>query len=169
MYRMPPKSIFLPQSHSAKKMTQTLLFHPPSPFPSNFLQLQQWWHLHCFAILGSTFTVIHSVKQRILRNWPGSDAATSHDVSRERLQRVFTHANQLHRTAQYKSNQCQQHKRCGLTYKRHNHLKANLSLSPQSSSHLYFLPHILIQRRGCRCVLHGHDQTVARGQGAVSR
>ena len=37
-----------------------------------FLQLQQYWHLYCFAILGSTSTVIHSVKQRLLRNRPGS-------------------------------------------------------------------------------------------------
>ena len=29
-------------------------------------------HLYCFAILGLTSTVIHSVKQRLLRNWPGS-------------------------------------------------------------------------------------------------
>ena len=29
------------------------------------MQLQQWWHLYCFAILGSTSIVIHSVKQRL--------------------------------------------------------------------------------------------------------
>ena len=49
-----------------------------------------------FAILGSTSIVIHSVKQRLLRNQPGSDAATSRDFLSERLQRAFTHANQLH-------------------------------------------------------------------------
>ena len=40
-------------------------------------QLQQWWHMYCFAMLGSTSIVIHSVKQRLLRNWPKSDAATT--------------------------------------------------------------------------------------------
>ena len=56
--------------------------------------------LCCFAILGSASIVIHSVKQRLLRNRPGSDAATSCDFLRERLQRAFTRANQLHWTAQ---------------------------------------------------------------------
>ena len=64
--------------------------------PVIFLQLQQWWHLYCFAILGSASIVIHSVKQRLLRNRPGSDAATSRDFLRKRLQRAFTRANQLH-------------------------------------------------------------------------
>ena len=52
--------------------------------------------LYCFAILGSTSTVIHSVNQRLLRNQSGSDAATSHDFLHKRLQRAFTRANQLH-------------------------------------------------------------------------
>ena len=43
------------------------------------MQLQQYWHLYCFAILGSTSAVIHSVNQRLLRNWPGSG---SRDLSR---------------------------------------------------------------------------------------
>ena len=48
-------------------------FFPPSiPFPWYFLQLQQHWHLYSFVILGSTVTVIHSVKQCLLRNRPGS-------------------------------------------------------------------------------------------------
>ena len=34
--------------------------------------LQQYWHLYCFTILGSTSTVIHSVKQRLLKNRPRS-------------------------------------------------------------------------------------------------
>ena len=59
--------------------------------------------MYCFAILVSTSIVIHSVKQRLLRNRPGSDAANSRDFLRERLQREFTRANQLHRTAQYES------------------------------------------------------------------
>ena len=41
------------------------------------------------------------MKQRPLRNRPGSDAPASRDFSRERLQRAFTRANQLHWTAQY--------------------------------------------------------------------
>ena len=60
---------------------------------------QHCWHLYCFATLGSTSIVIHSVKQRLLRNRPRSDAVTSHYFLRERLQRAFTCANQLHWTA----------------------------------------------------------------------
>ena len=41
------------------------------------------------------------MKQQLLRNWPGSDAATSGDFLCERLQRTFTRANHLHWTAQY--------------------------------------------------------------------
>ena len=62
---------------SAKKQRKDTFFPPSIPFPWYFLQLQQYWHLYCFAILGSTFTVIHSVKQCLLRNQPGCDAATS--------------------------------------------------------------------------------------------
>ena len=51
-------------------------------------------------ILGSTSIVTHSIKQRLLRNQPGNDAVTSHNFLRERLQRAFTCANQLHGTAQ---------------------------------------------------------------------
>ena len=40
------------------------------------------------------------MKQRLLRNQSGSDAATSRDFLRERLQKAFTHANQLQWTAQ---------------------------------------------------------------------
>ena len=46
--------------------------------------------LYFHAILGSTSTVIHSVKQRLLRNRPGNDAATSCDFLRERLRRAIT-------------------------------------------------------------------------------
>ena len=70
---------------SAKKTTRRHFFSPSFPFPRYFLQLQQWWLLYCFAILGSISIVIHSVKQRLLRNRPGSDAATSRDFLRERL------------------------------------------------------------------------------------
>ena len=55
-----------------KNDAKTLFFHLLSPFHGNILQLQQYWHLFCFAILGSSSTVIHSVKQRLLRNRPRS-------------------------------------------------------------------------------------------------
>ena len=48
--------------------------------------MQQYLHLYCFAILGSTSNVIHNVNQRLLRNLPGSD---SRDFSRL-LARKFT-------------------------------------------------------------------------------
>ena len=61
-------------------MTQKhFFFHPPSPFPGNF----------CNCNSGG-----------LLRNRPGSDAVTSCYFLRERLQRAFTRANQLHWTAQ---------------------------------------------------------------------
>ena len=70
-----PKCIFSANSQSSgqpKNDAKTLFFTPPIPFPWYFLQLQQYWHLQCFAILGSTSTVIHNVKQHLLRNQPGS-------------------------------------------------------------------------------------------------
>ena len=36
-------------------------------------------------ILGSTSIVIHSMKQRLLRNWSGNDTTTSRDFLHERL------------------------------------------------------------------------------------
>ena len=54
-------------------MPQNAFIPPYNPFPRYFLQLQQWGHLYCFAVLGSTSIVIHSVKQRLLRIRPGSD------------------------------------------------------------------------------------------------
>ena len=56
-----------------------------------YVKMQQRWHLYCFAILGSTSIVTHSVKQCLLKNHPGSDAATSRDFLHKRLQRAFTH------------------------------------------------------------------------------
>ena len=96
------KCIFSTNSRSSgqpKINAKTLFFYPPSLSPVIFATAK-WWHLYCFAILGSTSIVIHSVKQHLLRNQPGSDAATSRDFLRERLQRAFTCANQLHWTAQ---------------------------------------------------------------------
>ena len=97
-YRM-PQNAFFPQNRDLH-VSQTTMQRPFFPlsitFLHYFLQLQQWWHLYCFAILHSTSIVIHSVKQCLLRNRPGSDAATSCDFLHERLQRAFTCANQLH-------------------------------------------------------------------------
>ena len=100
-YRMPQNAFFfffyeLAIFWSPKNDTRTFFSPSSIHFPRYFLQLQQWWHLYCFAILDSTSIVIHSVKQRLLRNWPGSDAATSRDFLRERLQRTVTRANLLH-------------------------------------------------------------------------
>ena len=69
-----PKTLFLRTCDLlvSQKTTQRHLFSPFIPFPQYFLQLQQYWHLYCFAILGLTSTVIHSVKQRLLRNQPRS-------------------------------------------------------------------------------------------------
>ena len=75
-YRMLQNAFFLRTRDllvSQKTMQRHFFFVQPSvPFPRYFWQLQQYWHLYCFAILGSTSTVIHRVKQLLLRNWPGS-------------------------------------------------------------------------------------------------
>ena len=71
-----PKRIFSTNSRSSdqpqNRRRKDTFCLPSIPFPRSFLQLQQNWHLYCFAILISTSTVIHSVKQRLLRNRPGS-------------------------------------------------------------------------------------------------
>ena len=54
------------------KTMQTRFFPTSFTLPMQFLQTQQKWHLYCFAILGWTSIVIHKVKQRLLRNRPGS-------------------------------------------------------------------------------------------------
>ena len=103
-YRMPQNAFFFLSLSlheiaifwSAKNDAKTLFSPPSISFPRNFLQLQKLWHLYCFAILCSTSVVIHSMKQRLVRNRPGSDAATSCDFLRERLRRAFTRANKLH-------------------------------------------------------------------------
>ena len=79
-----PKRIFFPRTRDllvSQKTTQKHFFSTLNPLFPVFLQQQQWWHLYCFAIIGSTSIVIHSAKQRLLRNRPGSDAATSRDIS----------------------------------------------------------------------------------------
>ena len=70
---MPQNTSFFSRTYDllvSQKRTQTLFFHHPSPFPCNFCNLQQWWHLYCFAILGSTSIIVHSVKQHLLRKRP---------------------------------------------------------------------------------------------------
>ena len=62
------------------------LFSPLITFPLSFLQTQQQWHLYCFAVLGSASTVIHSVKQRLLRKRPGSGSC---DLSRLLAQKIM--------------------------------------------------------------------------------
>ena len=72
-----------------------------------FVKLRKCWRMLKSAVsLGtpqdsatqklSVIIIIHSVKQRLLRSRLGSDAAASGDFLRERLQRAFTRANQLH-------------------------------------------------------------------------
>ena len=57
---------------SQKTTQRHFFFNPPSPFHSNFCNCNSYCHLYCFAILGSTSTVIHSVRQHLLKNQPGS-------------------------------------------------------------------------------------------------
>jgi len=97
---MPPNAFF-PRIRDllvSQKATQRPPFppHPPSPFPGNI----------CNCNSGGICTALQFVKQRLLRNRAGSDAATSHDFLRKRLQR--THANQLHWLAQQSALFCVQ-------------------------------------------------------------
>ena len=71
-------------------LQKAFFFHKLATFRSakkrrkdTFFPHTKWWHLYCFAILGSTSIVIHSEKQRQLRNRPGSDSATSRDFLRK--------------------------------------------------------------------------------------
>ena len=99
-----PQNAFFPQTRDLlviKKIMQTLFFHPLSPFPANFCNYNSGgictgFNFHCKI-------VIHSVKQRLLRNRPGSDAAITWLLARK-IKRSFTRANQLHWTGQYISN-----------------------------------------------------------------
>ena len=65
-----PKTHFLNtnsrSSGQPKNDAKTFSPHPPAPFLGNL------YNCNSIAILGSTSTVIHSVKQRLLRNRPGS-------------------------------------------------------------------------------------------------
>ena len=61
----------------AEKRCNDTFFHSPSPFPCNFCKRNKNGIFYCFAIPRSTSIVIHSVKQRLLRNGPGIDAAIS--------------------------------------------------------------------------------------------
>ena len=53
-------------SWSAPKRRKDTFCSPSIPFPRYFLQLQQYWHLYCFAILVSTSTVIHNAYSEII-------------------------------------------------------------------------------------------------------
>ena len=70
---------------SAKKRRKDTFFQLAIPFARSFLQLQKFCRLYCFAVLGSTSKFIHSLKQRLLRNRPGSDAATSLPLSARKI------------------------------------------------------------------------------------
>ena len=94
-----PKHIFHKTAifWSAKKQCKdTIFFHPPFPFPGNFCYCNSGGICTASQILGLTSIVIHSVKQHLLRNLPGSDAVTPRDFWHERLQRAFTCADLLH-------------------------------------------------------------------------
>ena len=70
-----PKRIFsmnLRSTGQPKNDAKTLFSHPPSDFHGNFCNCNSIGICTAFVILGSTSTVIHSMKQRLLRNRPGS-------------------------------------------------------------------------------------------------
>ena len=75
-YRMPPNAFFsqaLVIWSDRKNDAKTPLpppHRPRSPFPCNSCKRSSVGILYCFAILGSASTVIHSVKQHLLRNRP---------------------------------------------------------------------------------------------------
>ena len=96
-----PQNAFLPWTHDllvSKTTTQRHFFstlHPLSPV------IFATATVVAFVLLrNSTSIVIHSMKQRLLRNQSGSDTVTSCDILRKRLQRALICANQLHWTAQ---------------------------------------------------------------------
>ena len=94
-----PQNTFFPQTRdllvSQKMMQRHFLstLHPLSQVIFATATVVAFVPLHNSS---STSIVIHSVKQRQLRYQPGSDTVTSCNFLRERLQRAFTHANQLH-------------------------------------------------------------------------
>ena len=70
-----PKCIFSMNSRSSgqpKNDAKTLFFHPPSPFHGNFRNCNSIGICTALQFQVSTSMVINSVKQRLLRNWPGS-------------------------------------------------------------------------------------------------
>ena len=84
---MPPNTFF-PQTRDLlvnQKMTQRHFLSTLHPLSVVIFATATWWHLYCFAILGSTSIVIHSMKQCILRNWPGSGSC---DLSRLLVQKI---------------------------------------------------------------------------------
>ena len=102
-YRM-PQNAFYPQNRSLlvnQKTMQIHFFPTLHPLSPVIFATATVVAFVLFRNSSSTSIVIHSVKQRLLRNRPGSDTAISRDFLRERLQREFTCANQLYWTAQY--------------------------------------------------------------------
>ena len=94
-----PKCLFCPRTQDllvSQKSTQRHFFPTLPPLSPVIFGTATVVAFVLLRILGSASIVIHSVKQRLLRNRPGSDAATSSDLLRERLQTAFTRANQLH-------------------------------------------------------------------------
>ena len=96
-YRMPQNDMFFHELAifwSAKKQCKDTL-HPLS------LVIFATATVVAFILLrNSRFNFHCYTQQHLLRNLPRSDAATTRNFLRERLQRAFTRANQLHWTAQ---------------------------------------------------------------------
>ena len=63
---------------------QRHFFQLSIPFPRQILQLKQYWHLYCFAILGSMSTVTHSAYSEI-------DPEVHCDLSRLLVRKITKH------------------------------------------------------------------------------
>ena len=104
-YRMPQNTFFpwtrdllVSQKTTQRHFIPTL--HPLSPVIFATATVVAFVLLHNSRFNFHCYTQHDAVKQRLLRNRPGSDAVTSHDFLHKRLQRAFTHANQHHWTTQ---------------------------------------------------------------------
>ena len=76
----------------------SILHHLSTIFPANTTVLA--FVLLCNSRLNKTSIFIHSMKQCLLRNQPGSGSCDISGLLSKWLWRVFTHANQFHWTAQ---------------------------------------------------------------------
>ena len=108
-----PQNAFFPKLAifwSAKKQCKDTFFsthHPLSPVifatatvVAFVLLCNSRFNFHCYT----------QCEANLLRNRPGNDAATTCNFLRERLQRAFTRANQLHWTVQYRCRQSEKNK-----------------------------------------------------------